>query len=694
MLNDIKVLEARNKFIDFLYKLGVFIAVPLVFLSILRGLNTGFNIANYFHILILIILTSTLLFKDKINYNIKASMLIISIFSLGTIGIYSYATLSSDIATFLLFIFLSVLLFGKRAGVIAVIISGISVTTIASLYSLEILKLNFNPNFYISSKASWLDIIISFILYGAVIVILIDKFYNEFKETIKKLKEETNNLSIEKERLSITFTSINESIITTDENGYITFLNKQAETLIGKNLSELNKKHISKTFKIMNEENNTPIDNIFELIINEKTQNLKTILFMKDINTKLIIRFNASKIKNTNKNTVGIIITFRDITKERKYEEEMLKIKKLESVGSLAGGIAHDFNNLLLGIVGNLDLAQSELLDHNIKEANRSINDSLKACMKATYLTHKLLIFSRGGKPIKDILSLSNTINDSSGFITEGHNIKLEINIDDNLWLINGDKYQISQVIQNLILNSIEASSENGEIKINCKNINITNTNNLILSGEYIHLNIIDYGIGIKEEDLEKIFTPYFTSKGQGRGLGLAITYSIIKNHRGYIFVDSSPEKGTSIEVYFPKAMKKVDKLKLEVLESTDIIPQNNKKKILVMDDEVIIRKMLDKILKKLNYDVTLTKSGEEAVKEYKNNKYDLAIFDISIPTGMGGDEALAKILNFDKNAKIIATSGYSTNANIKGYKEIGFIDFIAKPYKITELESKLNKFL
>ena len=392
---------------------------------------------------------------------------------------------------------------------------------------------------------------------------------------------------------------------------------------------------------------------------------------------------------------VAADITFalRDIdlsSSNELLQQEQLRASKLESIGTLAGGIAHDFNNLLTGIMGNIGLAKTllpdgspifDVLDEAEKAANRSRN-----------LTQQLLTFARGGKPIKKVVNITGNIKDSATFALRGSKAKLELSLPEDLWLVEADEGQISQVIHNLVINADEAMPKGGTITINALNHHQKRWDTLLVAaGNYVRIDVRDNGIGIAPEHLQKIFEPYYTTKHQGSGLGLTTAYSIIKNHGGYLLAESILNQGSVFHVYLP-ASKKTAKGEqiMAVKRSTQAGG-----KVLVMDDDEIIRKMLVSMLKLAGYEVDSAADGAEAVEIYRqamsnNNPFSAVIMDLTVPGGMGGKEAVIKLLEIDPGASVIVSSGYATDPIMSDYKKYGFSAVIAKPYSINQLQETL----
>ena len=308
------------------------------------------------------------------------------------------------------------------------------------------------------------------------------------------------------------------------------------------------------------------------------------------------------------------VTTFaHDITEKKQLEQELLKAQKLESLGVLAGGIAHDFNNFLSGIMGNISLAKLEAdQGENITE---SLDEALRVTSRASALTRQLLVFSKGGAPVKKTASIAEVLRDSTVFALRGSKVKCEFNIAEDLWPLRVDLGQFSQVIHNLAINAVQAMPQGGTIRLHARNATLEALSGLPLeAGRYVKISMQDEGLGIPREHLAKVFDPYFTTKHRGSGLGLTMTYTTIHAHDGHIAVDSEMGKGTTFRIYMPASDE-------ELVESEDREARLKKGegKILVMDDDEAIRKVTEKILMELGYEVCCASDGAETIAHYQD---------------------------------------------------------------------------
>ncbi len=280
-----------------------------------------------------------------------------------------------------------------------------------------------------------------------------------------------------------------------------------------------------------------------------------------------------------------------------------------------------------------------------------------------------------------------------------GSIIKCECLLPDDLWPVQADEGQISQVLHNLLINGIQAMPDGGIIRVRAENVSFAVSQLLLAPGRYVKVSVIDQGTGIAPELLPRIFDPYFSTKELGSGLGLAICHSIINKHKGIIEVDSEPGKGSSFFVYLPVAENSrndhadTEKEMPCMAESAESAESLSSSKVLIMDDEEMIRDISSQMLTILGHDVHCVEDGDGAIKAYREARdigapFDLVIMDLTIPGGMGGQQAVIEILQIDPQAKVIVSSGYSTDPVMANFREYGFCGMITKPYSLNDLEN------
>ncbi len=410
------------------------------------------------------------------------------------------------------------------------------------------------------------------------------------------------------------------------------------------------------------------------------------------------VEINATAIRTSE--GIKFIALVRDISDRKRDEDERAKLEaqlvqaqKMEAIGTLAGGIAHDFNNILTAILGNISLG---LLDPSMGDRGRQrLAAAEKACQQAQTLARQLLTFAKGGAPLKELVSLENLVTEAGSLACRGSQVRCEYALAQDLMAIEGDPGQINQVFQNLIINAIQAMPQGGTVEITGENIKVGKHGRLPLKkGNYVKVSIKDKGIGIPEKYLQKIFDPYFTTKQQGSGLGLATAYSIVNNHHGHISVESGLAEGSTFHVYLPASGQKIMQQPEEI---TELLP--GKGKILVMDDEAMVREVLGMMLLTLGYEAKFAQDGVEAIEMFSQAQgsaepFAAVILDLTVPGGMGGKEALERLLKIDPQVKAMVSSGYFDDPIMADFQKHGFVGVIAKPYKVAELGRVLNKVL
>ena len=511
-------------------------------------------------------------------------------------------------------------------------------------------------------------------------------------EEISERKKAEEELADEKERLAVTLRSIGDGVITTDMEGCVVLLNQVAESQTGWNQEEAFGRSLQEVFCIVDEKTRdrcrNPVDKV---LLSGKTELLAapTLLIARD-GRERVIADSGAPIRDRNGNMIGVVLVFRDITDEHRLSEELLKYEKLKSIGVLAGGIAHDFNNILTGIMGNISLAK--MFAQDAEKVRKRLDEAEKASYLARELTQQLLTFSRGGAPVKTTASMAEYVQEAVNFALRGSKLKAEFFIPADIWPVDFDQGQFQQVIHNLVINAGEAMPEGGILQVGMENKTITAGEGISLpEGRYVQIRFADQGIGITKENLSKIFDPFFTTRPGASGLGLSTVYSIVKRHDGLITVDSQPGQGAIFRLTLPASGKTPP-----VQEEAPSSLVRGHGRVLVMDDEAIVREVLGEMLIRLGFEVQFAQDGAEAVKIYRvakkiDQSFDLLIMDLTVAGGMGGLEALQKLLEIDPEVRAIASSGYSSDPVMSDYQSHGFKGVMAKPYTLEELSRALG---
>jgi PAS domain S-box-containing protein len=390
----------------------------------------------------------------------------------------------------------------------------------------------------------------------------------------------------------------------------------------------------------------------------------------------------------------AILFIIKNTTDLINAHKALKKSEQWASIAALSGGIAHDYNNLLTAIMGNISLARTYLKSE--EKPSALLEHALAASKTAKNLTHQLITFSKGGVPQKTMAPVAKLVQSATEFTLSGSNVESRYTLTDDLWPVEVDKIQIGQAIYNVVMNAREAMPGGGILEVCAENVKDQK------NGNYVKISFCDHGRGIPADDLSKIFDPYFSTKKMGArkstGLGLSVCHSIVIQHGGDVRVDSKPDCGTTIHLCLPAVSVDSQEENLESRQEEEI-PLFGEGRILVMDDEEMIRGLAEKILTHLGYDFEFAKNGSEAVELYRSAleakiPFDAVVLDLTVRGGMGGKEAIQEILQFDPHVTGIVSSGYSADPGITNFRKYGFKGVVAKPYTLEELGQELIRVL
>lgn len=520
-------------------------------------------------------------------------------------------------------------------------------------------------------------------------------------QDVSELKNIEEALAEEKERLLVTLKSIVDGVVTADVGGRVVLINDTAQRLTGWSQPQAAGRAVGEVLHLSDERDRRlildPVAQILRLELEEEV-GLRAVLVASD-GWERQISYSVSPIYDRKREVVGAIVVFQDVTDKLSAEAEMARIQKLESVGILAGGIAHDFNNILTAVMNNLSLARLAV-DKREKLLER-LDSTEKAVIRARELTGQLLTFAKGGAPLKKVIAIADLLRDSAEFNLRGSNVAAAFQIAEHLWPVEVDSAQIHQVFDNLIINAAQAMPEGGTLVVGLDNFEVAEGEaGAVKPGSYVRATITDTGVGIDEVHLPVIFDPYFSTKPTGSGLGLATVHSIVSRHGGYLLVDSRLGEGSVFTIYLP--VLKSEMVEPPVLSrETDVVAVGDHRggRILIMDDDQEIRELLSELLSQEGYRPVAVDDGREALREYsdslgRGDGYDCLIMDLTIPGGMGGREAMARIRAFDPEARAIVSSGYSNDPVMADYADYGFSGRVTKPYQLEELIKVLQQVL
>ena len=381
-----------------------------------------------------------------------------------------------------------------------------------------------------------------------------------------------------------------------------------------------------------------------------------------------------------------------EIEQRKQVEEELLLARKLEALGVLAGGIAHDFNNFLTIVQGNLGLAKMEL--ESDSPIYKLLHQTEAACQRAAALASQLLTFSKGGAPVRRTVSVARLVRDAVDLARAGANVSIDVGIAEDLWSAHIDASQISDALYNILLNARQAMPDGGIIEVRADNVTTEAASLPLVAGKYIRISVRDYGCGVSPDNLSRIFDPYFTTKRAGTGLGLAAAHAIVAKHQGHIAVQSTVGVETTFTIYLPASEQAVP---LE--QPSEEALHRGSGRILVMDDEEALCKLLSRMLKRLGYEVECAGDGAEAIVLFENaqtsgRSFDAVLLDLTVPGGTGGMDVVARLREIDPSAKLIVSSGYSDAPVMSEFRKYGFDDMIPKPWTPALISEILKRVL
>lgn len=379
-----------------------------------------------------------------------------------------------------------------------------------------------------------------------------------------------------------------------------------------------------------------------------------------------------------------------EIAQRRQMEEELLRARKLESLGVLAGGIAHDFNNFLAIVQGNTEIARS-LLDPS-DPLLENLDQTLEACRRASFLSSQLLTFAKGGAPVRRVARIGKLVSDAVQLARAGAPTSVSVQIADDLGCARVDPEQFGQVLHNILLNARQSMPDGGMIEVRVENVAAAADN----AGPRIRVSIRDYGCGIPAGNLPRIFDPYFSTKPGGNGLGLATAYAIVAKHDGHLTVESKPGEGSVFTIDLPA----VEQEAAAETEAPPAVPaRDGAGRILLMDDEAAIRKLLQSVLAGRGYEVRTARDGAEAIAIYEaalaaGKRFDAVLLDLTVSGGMGGVEAAARLKELDPSAKLIVSSGYADAPVMADFAAYGFDGVVPKPWTTKMIGDVFRKVL
>jgi PAS domain S-box-containing protein len=524
----------------------------------------------------------------------------------------------------------------------------------------------------------------------------------EFHAMSLALRDREERLAEEKERLAVTLRSIGDGVLVADADGRVSLINHVAEELTGWRAEEAAGRPFCEVFAIRHERTQQPCANVVAAVLATGgivSLPAQTALVRRD-GTEVLIEDAAAPIRDRESQIMGVVLVFRDISEKRRIEAELLKSEKLQALGVLAGGIAHDFNNLLTGILGNIGVARMGLPPDDAAQAR--LAEAEGATRRASELTVQLLTFARGGAPVRRAETIADILRESARLVLAGRNVAAAFRVPEGVRAVSVDAGQMNQVFNNLTLNAAQAMPGGGTITYTVENAALGEGEIAgLAAGDYVRVSVADEGTGIAAENVGRIFDPYFTTREDGVGLGLSSAYSIVKRHGGHIAVSSVPGRGTTFRIWLPAAAGAAPAAAADTAAAApaEEPPLRGRGAILVMDDEQVVRDVAAEILEALGYEAVAAANGEEALALYRaalerGAPYRAVVMDLTVPGGMGGKDAIGRLLALDPGARAIVSSGYSNDPVMADFRAYGFAGVVVKPYSVKTFARTLQEVL
>jgi two-component system, cell cycle sensor histidine kinase and response regulator CckA len=495
--------------------------------------------------------------------------------------------------------------------------------------------------------------------------------------------------------------SIGDAVITTDMRQVVTFMNPVAERLTEWKAAEAVGVPLQAVFRIINEKTRAPVESPVDKALHRQTvveMNESSILISKG-GREVPIDNNAAPIKDEKDEVKGVVLVFREITDRKKLEKQLRQAQKMEAVGTLAGGIAHDFNNLLTAIRGSVDISMLTIKQED--PIFQDLREIQVAAERASDLIRQLLMFSRNQPMEFHYISLNKILENLLKLLHRliGEDIGISTSLHPHLWTISADRVTIEQIIMNLAINARDAMPNGGKLSIRTENVKIDEGYCQAVpearTGEFVRFSITDTGTGMSAETAQRIFEPFFSTKGPGKGtgLGLSVVYGIVQQHSGWINVYSEPGHGTTFKIYFPAQKEKVETQLKPKVPVTDLHGKNER--ILLVEDEKNVREFVSKALIQCGYTLCIAENSKQAEEIFirENGKFDMIFSDVVLPD-KNGIELVETLQKMKKGIRILLSSGYTDHKSQwpliqeKGYR------FLQKPYTLTELLTVLREVL
>jgi PAS domain S-box-containing protein len=482
--------------------------------------------------------------------------------------------------------------------------------------------------------------------------------------------------------------TLGEAVIITDARAHITHLNKKAAELTGHSLAEARKLKLGDVFKLVRREDgrsdNTAVDLVLAAEEQPRLYAEHALASTSGDTAPTPIVWTTRQIRSAEEGgKSGIVVVFRDPKAMTLTPEEIIRANRFDSLGQLAGGIAHDFNNLLTTILGGISTAKDNR-DYT------KLEDAESACLAAKSLTRQLLAFAKGSASApQQVVATGDVLQDAVRIAAAGTTAVVSVVAPEDVFPFLADRGQIIQVFQNLIINALQAMPDlnKGRVQLKAANVRLAENDVPPLpAGDYVQIEVQDNGSGISPAHIDKIFDPFYTTKKTGTGLGLATVLSIVRQHGGQIGVDSTVGAGTTFTLFFPKADRPVE-------TAARLAPalRFGTGRILFLDDDPKICELTSGMLTSLEYTHDVVRTGEDAIVFYRRylnvgRPYDVVILDLNVVGGMGGEACFKQLRELHPEVRAIVNSGYDSEEMARRYLDMGFVGYLTKPYRVSDL--------
>ena len=715
---DSTVFKIRSRLIDDLFKIIVVLSIPALASSLYRTQDTGWNNLVLIHITVAILLWCLFFIRNRINFWIRSSTLLSLFFIVGSSGLLNYGLSGTGSLFIIIFVVLVTLFFGLHGGLAALVVSELFIIVLSIAVIRRWVTFTIDFNVYNNSSSSWILLIFSLGLMIGAVVIVVDRLYSalfdalstslrqtdevqrqavELHAEISERKRAEQALQESEERYMALFERSLELVYLCDIEGNFIDANDAALELLGFTRNDIR----SINFSSILTDDQLPIAlKTVEEILKTGSQRKATEIKLRRKDGEFVYLESRGTIIYRKGKPYAIQGIARNITERKRAEEEkrileerLNRAEKMESLGLLAGGVAHDLNNVLGIVIGYAELLLHDT-DHSSSTRSK-LNNIMEGGQKASAIVQDLLTLARRGVPVRNVINLNKIIADNqrspefANLFFHHSAVEIKTDLDPELLNISGSSVHLGNTIFNLVSNAMEAMPEGGVLTIKTANQYLDKPiqgYDAFREGEYVLLSVSDTGEGIHASDLKRIFEPFYTKKIMGRsgtGLGLAVVWGTVKDHDGYINVQSEKGKGSTFTLYFPLTREEISAEDITVFISEYI---GNNESILVVDDVKGQRDLAEEMLKKLNYRVTSVSSGEEAVSYLKEHAVDLLILDMIMDPGMDGLDTYRSILEFHPKQKAIIVSGFSESDRVKTAQALGAGAYVKKPYVIEKL--------